>query len=139
MLGKTKRLKYLPALLFAIREVPQESLWFSSFELFYGRIVRGPMAILKELWSEEISDDQVLTAYQYVIDLREKLVQTNKLAHGQLRKVQGKQEAYYDRRARFRRYKVGDKVLLLLPTDTIFYFRMNYRIDANGIIGNYYA
>ena len=97
------------------------------------------MAILKELWSEEISDDQVLSAYQYVIDLREKLVQTNKLAHGQLSKVQGKQEAYYDRRARFRRYKVGDKVLLLLTTDTIFYFRMNYRIDANGVIGNYYA
>ena len=26
--------KYLPALLFAIREVPQESLWFSPYGLF---------------------------------------------------------------------------------------------------------
>ena len=51
--------RYLPALLFAIREVPQESLSFSPFELLYGRNVRGPMAILRELWSEEISDDQV--------------------------------------------------------------------------------
>ena len=42
--------KYLPALLFAIREVPQESLGFSPFELLYGRSVRGPMAILRELW-----------------------------------------------------------------------------------------
>ena len=33
--------KYLPALLFAIREVPQESLWFSPFELLYGRNVKG--------------------------------------------------------------------------------------------------
>ena len=43
--------KYLPALLFAIREVPQESLGFSPFELLYGRNVRGPMGILRELWS----------------------------------------------------------------------------------------
>ena len=44
--------KYLPALLFAIREVPQKSLRFSLFELLYGRNVKGPMAILRELWSE---------------------------------------------------------------------------------------
>ena len=31
--------KYLIALLFAIRRVPQESLWFSPFELLYGRSV----------------------------------------------------------------------------------------------------
>ena len=61
--------RYLPALLFAIREVPQEYLGFPPFELSCGRNVRAPMAILKELWSEEISDDQVLSIYQYVIDL----------------------------------------------------------------------
>ena len=41
--------RYPPALLFAIREVPQESLGFSPFELVY--YVRGPMAILRKLWS----------------------------------------------------------------------------------------
>ncbi|XP_070206184.1 uncharacterized protein [Littorina saxatilis] len=34
--------RYIPALLFAYREVPQESLGFSPFELLYGRTVRGP-------------------------------------------------------------------------------------------------
>ena len=110
--------RYLPALLFAIREVPQESLGFSPFELLYGRNVRGPMAILRELWSEEIPDEQVSSTYQYVIDLRERLEQTCKLAHENLRKAQGKQKAYYDRRAKSRRFNVGDKVLLLLPTDS---------------------
>ena len=56
--------RYLPMLLFAIREV-------QPFELLYECNVHGPMAILKELWSEEISDYQVLSTYQYVIDLRE--------------------------------------------------------------------
>ena len=60
--------KYLPALLFAIREVPQESLGFSPFELLYGRNVKGPMAILRDLWSGEAPDEQVLSTYQYVIE-----------------------------------------------------------------------
>ena len=67
------------------------------------------MAILKELWSGEINDDQALSIYQYVIDLRERLEQTSKLAHDNLKKVQGKQKAYYGRRARSRRFKVGHK------------------------------
>ena len=91
--------KYLPALLFAIREVPQESLGFSSFELLYGRNVKGPMAILRELWSGEASDEQFLSTYQYVIELRDRLEQTCKLAHENLKKVQIKQNAYYDTRA----------------------------------------
>ena len=145
--------RYLPALSFAIREVPQESLGFSPFELLYGRNVRGPMAILRELWSEEIPDEQVSSTYQYVIDLRERLEQTCKLAYENLRKAQGKQRAYYDRRVKSRRFNVGDKVLLLLPTDsnklllqwkgpfevTEVLNRMDYWIDVNGVIGTYHA
>ena len=68
--------KYLPALLFAVREVPQESLGFSSFELLFGGNVRGPMAILRKSWSDEVNDEQILSTYQYVIELRERLGQT---------------------------------------------------------------
>ena len=53
--------RYLPALLFAIREVPQESLGVSPVKLLYGRNVKGPMAILRELWSGEEPDEQVLS------------------------------------------------------------------------------
>ena len=51
--------RYLEAALFAYREVKQESLGFSPFELLYGRTVRGPMAILRELWSKE-NTEQIL-------------------------------------------------------------------------------
>ena len=37
---------YIPARLFAYREVPQDSLTFSPFELLYGQTVRGPISIL---------------------------------------------------------------------------------------------
>ena len=62
--------KYLPALLFAVREIPQESLGFSPFELLYGRNVRGPMQILRELWSVEETDEHARLTYQYVVDLK---------------------------------------------------------------------
>ena len=86
--------KYLPALLFALREIPQESLGFSPFELLYGRNVRGPMQILKELWSVEEHDERVLLTYQYVIELRQRLEKTCKLAQDSVRKLDLKQKAF---------------------------------------------
>ena len=50
---------YINPLLFAYREVPQESTGFSPFELLYGRAVRGPMLILKELWTKEVEEPEV--------------------------------------------------------------------------------
>ena len=44
------------------------------------------MAILRELWSDEVNDEQVLSTYQYVIQLRERLEQTCKLARENLKK-----------------------------------------------------
>ncbi|XP_040278175.1 uncharacterized protein LOC120993770, partial [Bufo bufo] len=38
--------RFLPHLLFAYREVPQESTGFSPFELLYGRRVRGPLDLI---------------------------------------------------------------------------------------------
>ena len=145
--------KYLPALLLAITEEPQESLGFAPFELLYGRSVRGPMAILRELWASEINDEQVLSTYQYVIELRERLEQTCKLARENLEKMQVKQKVYYDNCARSRKFGVGDKVLLLLPTDSNKLLlqwkgpydvvevvkRMDYKIDVDGIVNTYHA
>ena len=47
----------------------KKSLGFSPFELLYGWPVRGPMQILKQLWSKEIEDPEVRSTNQYVIEL----------------------------------------------------------------------
>ena len=78
--------RYLPALLFAVREVPQESLGFSPFELLYGQNVRGQMAILKELWTCEVEDKEVRSTYDYMINLRKCLKHTCELAIKNLQK-----------------------------------------------------
>ena len=88
--------RYLPALLFAVRKVPQESLGFLPFELLYGSKVSGPMAILRELLTDKVEDKEARSTYAYVINLRKPLKHTCELATKNLQKVQGKQKAYYD-------------------------------------------
>ncbi|ROT82642.1 putative uncharacterized protein K02A2.6-like [Penaeus vannamei] len=92
--------RYLAPLLFAYREVPQSSLKFSPFELVYGRTVRGPLQILRELWDDSGVDIEVKTTYTYVIDLANRLQSTCDLAKQELLKAQETQKAYYDRKAK---------------------------------------
>ena len=55
--------RYIPALLFSYREVAQASLGFSPFELVYGRSVRGPMSVLRDIWADEDINGQTKTTY----------------------------------------------------------------------------
>lgn len=140
--------KYLGPALFAYREVPQESIAFSPFELMYGWPVRGPMTILKELWTKEISDPEVRSTYEYVINLRERLESTCELVKQNLQKASKKQARIYNRRSRSRKLKVGQKVLVLLPTKAnklLMHWKgpftvvekvtdLDYRIDMEGKI-----
>ena len=141
--------KYLPVLLFAVGEIPQKSL--GPFELFYGRNVKGPMQILRELWSVEETDEHARLTYQYVNDLRERLEKTCKLAQDNVRKLDIKQNAFYDKRARSHKFDVGDKVLLLLPSESNNVLlqwngpyevlgvinAMNYKINVKGVVNTY--
>ena len=110
--------RYLAPLLFVYREAPHESLGgFSPFELLFGRRVRGPMHVLKELLTKEDTETEIKTTYQYVIDLKERLHDTCTMAHEMLEKASKKYKEYYDRKTKPRSLDVGDQVLILLPTD----------------------
>ena len=71
--------KLVPYLLFAYREVPQESTGFSPFELLYGRDVRGPLDILRETWESNQKDSP--NVISYVLKMRERMVVTSELVH----------------------------------------------------------
>ena len=91
--------------------------------------------------------------YQYVIDLRELLEKTCKLAQDNVRKLDIKQNAFYDKRASSRRFDDGDKVLLLLPSESNKLLlqwngpyevleavnMMNYKINVKGVVNTYPA
>jgi len=90
--------RYVGPLLFAYREVKQDSLGYSLFELLYGRTVRGTMRILRELMTNEKVEPEVKTTYEYVLDLKDRLQSTCELAQIELQKSQIRQKKYYDKK-----------------------------------------
>ena len=133
--------RFINPLLFAYREAPQESTGFSRFELLYERTVRSPIQILKELWTEEVDVPEVTTSYQYVLELRERLDATMKMAQEELRKSQVRNKRLYDRKAKKRVFRVGDKVLILLPTDNnklLMQWRGPYTVKGCQVGDNYH-
>ena len=109
--------KYIAPALFAYREAPQASTGFSPFELLYGRTVRGPMYILKELLSKDQETNEVKNVYQYVLELRERLSETMAMAQRELGKSQERYKRNFDSRAKARNLEAGNKALILLPTN----------------------
>ena len=70
-----------------------------------------------------------------------------------VRKLDIKQNAFYDKRARSRKFDIGDKVLLLLPSESNKVLlqwngpyevlevvsAMNYKINVKGVVNTYPA
>ena len=70
-------------LLFAVREIVQESLGFSPFELVFGHTVRGPLKLLKEKFLSD--DDSSLNLLQYVSDFKTRLSKACEAARSNLK------------------------------------------------------
>ena len=110
--------RLIPFLLFAYREVPQVSTGYSPFELLYGRMVRGPLDVVKEAWESEQAEQSGVeeSVVSYVLSIQEKLNQMAGLVRANMEKAQATQKHWYDRKSRERALNEGDKVLVLLPT-----------------------
>ncbi len=106
----------LPYLLFAYREVPQESTGFSPFELMYGWKVRGPLDVMKEVWSGSVSGPQNVVSH--VVKMRERLASMTDLVRENMEEAQRSQKQWYDKQASSRQFEPGDEVLLLLPSSS---------------------
>ena len=107
--------RYLPAALFAMREMPSDSLGFSPFELLYGRQVRGPLAVLHDLWANPDLTEEVVSSYQFIFELRNRLAETAELATANMNVSSHKYKTYFDLKTSRRKLQVDDEVLILLP------------------------
>lgn len=108
--------RYLQPLLFAYREVPQTSTGFSPFELLFSHNARGPLFLIKERLLNLDCETEEVPVTTYVMNMRDKLKQFMELSNENERSSKIKEKTYYDRNCRQRKFAVGDKVLLLLPT-----------------------
>ena len=105
--------KAVPYLLFAYREVPNETTGYSSFEMIYGRPVRGPLDLLKETWEDKTAEPESVIAY--VQKIQQRLNEVHKLAGQHEKKAKSDMKLWYDKAARARSFTVGEQVLVLLP------------------------
>ncbi|CAC5399602.1 unnamed protein product [Mytilus coruscus] len=84
----------VPYALFAYREVPHEETVFSLFELLYGWPVRGPIAILRGLFTGE--DEIHLSVIEHVITIRDRLADVSEIVKVNLSYRKGKIKTWYD-------------------------------------------
>lgn len=105
----------IPFLLFAIREAPQESLGVSPFEMLYGRVLRGPLALVRDEWIKSPCPDQTLTVQQYLNTLKDKLARVRNIAKENLKEAQLNMKLKFDSKSKVRKFKSGDLVLAYFP------------------------
>ena len=100
-------------LLFSVCESVQESLGFSTFELVFGHVVRGPLLLLKEKWLDE--DPEKSSVLKYVATFKDRLFRAGQMAKRNLQESQSKMKVWYDRKTKLRCFEPGDRVLVWFP------------------------
>ena len=144
--------RYLPALLFACRDMPNESTGFSPFELLFGRRPRGPIDLLANSWSGDDNSQKDKNVYQHVFELQNMFEDVSKIVGENIKDAAIRNKRYHDRKSVQRSFKVGDEILLLLPTNSnkllmtwkgpyrvVEALHPNYKIDLNGTIKVFHA
>ena len=110
--------RYLAPTLFAIREIPSDRTGFSAFELLYGKQVRGPLAVLRDLWENDKLQPEERPSFQYLFDLRERLEECSEIAARNAEVSATKFKTYFDIKSQNRSFVPGDEILILLPDNS---------------------
>ncbi|GBN00767.1 Pro-Pol polyprotein [Araneus ventricosus] len=87
---------HLPYLLFAYREVPHSTTGISPYQMVYGRLPRGPLALMRNFWTAKRNIPLAVSRSieKYLENLRQNLERAHEIATGNAEKNQ----AEYTRR-----------------------------------------
>ena len=77
------------------------------------RVTIGPLLLLKEKWLDE--DPEKISVLKYVATFKDRLFRAGQMAKRNLQESQSKMKVWYDRKAKSRCFKPGDRVLVLFP------------------------
>ena len=112
--------KYLGYVLWALRECPSETTGLPPWVIVYGRLPRGPLAVLKENWSgqRDLPLNLGRSTVEYLEDLRKNLEVAETYAKSHSQRAQQRYVSNYNLRSREKSFQVGEKVLILAPDST---------------------
>ncbi|GFV89265.1 hypothetical protein TNCV_285981 [Trichonephila clavipes] len=112
--------RHIPFLLWAYREVPNATTGTPPFLLMYGRDPKGPLSILKSIWTGNtlLPLNMKGSVESYMKKLKEKLEVATHKAKLTSDVQQGSYAKYYNRQKKHREFAPGDQVLVLIPDST---------------------
>jgi len=109
--------KYVPLMVWVLREVPNATTGVSPYMLVYGHTPRGPLAVLKETWTGErdVPPGIGKPVEDYLCDLKNKLESAAEFARHHSSQAQANYAAHYNLRARDKTFREDDQVIVLAP------------------------
>ena len=112
--------RQLPFLLWAYREIPNDTTGISPYQLLYGKPGRGPLAVLKDSWSNSPPDSVPLhhSVQDYMDKLKHNLDAGSAIAMKNAQVAQSNYVNYYNAGTRDKSFIVGEEVLVLHPNST---------------------
>jgi hypothetical protein len=112
--------KHLGYIMWALREVPNETTHVPPALLAWGRIPRGPLAILKETWcgERELPPGLGKEPTEYLKELLHNLQIAKAYAESHAQRSQQLTAERYNRRSKEKSFEVGDEVLILKTDST---------------------
>lgn len=113
--------KHLGYIMWALREVPNETTHVPPALLAFGRVPHGPLAILKETWcgEREFPPELGKGPLEYLKELHENLKIAQHYAESHTQRAQQSYAERYNRRSRDKHFALGDEVLILKPDSTV--------------------
>ena len=110
----------LKFLLWAYREIPNDTTGVSPFQMVYGHIARGPLAVLKDSWSNAY-DSQPYTnnsVKHYLKQLQDNFEMLKQVAINNNDRNVNNSSVNYNKLSKTKTFEIGELVLILLPNST---------------------
>jgi len=101
--------RYIASLVYAYNCTPHETTRVSPYELMFGRKAKLPIDATFERAFPETGNK---VAKEYMEDLKDRILKTQKIVKEHNEKAQNKQKKSYDKKAKAVRVEVGDKVIV---------------------------
>jgi hypothetical protein len=118
----------IPILQMAINDTVCETTGLTPVEILYGRRMRGPLTILREIWINGKPElpDPGKNVISYLQELRQTLQLASDIAQNNAAIQQEKMKYYYDKQSTDRHFVAGQKALLLMPSSP-------YKMEATWV------
>jgi len=147
--------RYLPGVLWAIREARNTTTGLSPWTLVFGRISSGPLTILKNHWvgTQKLPVSFGKSATEYLQDVQKRLEIADQYATTHAEIAQKQYQKYHNLCSADKEFGVVEDVLVLIPDNTAskLFSRWSsakviakrspysYEVDLNGTRRHYHA